>query len=459
MDLLIVDTTVVTCDAERTIREGAGVLIRGDRIAAVGDGPALAAANPDVPRWSGRGKAVLPGFINAHNHAVLTVLRGTVEDMDGDIVYGYMVPISYAMTPGERQAMATLGCLEALRSGCATLVENFRHVPTYADAIVGLGLRLVLSENAADAVTTRVRTGDYTYDRAWGAEFLERAAELIQRFHGTQGGRVTCQVAAHATDNCSPWMLGELMAIARRHGLTRTIHLAQSAGEVTQVRKISGLTPAGYLDREGWLGSDLVAAHWTFCTEDDIDLLALRGVHMAHCPANSSRRGPHRVRIDRIRDLGVNIAFGTDNMTEDMFQAMKIGLIIHRGSHGGGVRPAPQDVLDAVTRNGAASIGRLHDLGSVEAGKKADLTILDLERPCLCPVISLVSNIVHYGHPGVVDSVIVDGTFLMQDGRVLCLDETAVLADAEAAARSAWRRLLTQNPDVRPPAGCAWLRA
>lgn len=458
MDLLITDTTVVACDDARGVRENAGVLIRGDRIAAVGDSAALEAAHPGAPRWSGRGKAVLPGLINAHNHTVLTVLRGTVEDMSGDAVYGYMVPISYAMTPGERAAMARLGCLEALRSGCTTLVENFRHVPTYAGAIADIGLRLVLSENAADAITTRVRAGEYNYDRAWGTEFLERATALIERFHDTRNGRVTCQAAAHATDNCSPWMLGQLMDIARNHKLTRTIHLAQSAGEVAQVRAHSGLTPASYLDREGWLGPDLVGAHWTFCTDEDIDLLAARGVHMAHCPANSSRRGPHRVKADRIRDRGVNIAFGTDNMTEDMFQAMRIGLIVHRGAYGGGVKPAPQAALDAATRNGAASIGRLADLGSIEAGKKADLTVLDLSQPCLRPVISLVSNIVHYAHPGAVDSVIVDGAFLMRESKVLCLDEAAVLRDAEAAARSAWRRLLEKNPDVKPPAGCAWLQ-
>lgn len=457
MDLLITDTTVVTCDDARAIREGAAVLIRGDRIAAVGDTAALTAAQPTVPRWSGRDKAVLPGLINAHTHTALVVLRGTVEDMEGDAVYGYMVPVSYVMTAAERGAMATLGCLEALRSGCATLVETFRHVPTYAGTVAGIGLRLVLGENAADAVTTRVRHGEYTYDRAWGTEFLERVTALIEAFHGRYGGRITCQVAAHAPDNCSPWMLAQLMEVARKHGLRRTIHLAQSAGEVAQVRERSGLTPAGYLDREGWLGPDLVGAHWTFCTESDIDLLAERGVHMAHCPANSSRRGPHRALVNRIRDRGVNIAFGTDNMTEDMFQAMKVGLIVHRGSYGLGVRPEPQAMLDAVTRNAAASIGRLGDLGTVEPGKKADLTILDLDQPCLRPTISLVSNIVHYGHPGVVDSVIVDGEFLMREGKVVCLDEAAVLREAEAAARAVWQRLLARNPDVGRPPGCPWL--
>ena len=121
-------------------------------------------------------------------------------------------------------------------------------------------------------------------------------------------------------------MLDQLNQLKARHGLTRTVHLSQSPGELKQVRDTYDRTSAEYLDDNDWLGPDVVGAHWTYCTASDIDLLADRGVHMAHCPANSSRRGPHRVLAGRILDAGVNIAFGTDNMTEDMFQAMKIGL-------------------------------------------------------------------------------------------------------------------------------------
>ena len=368
-DVLITGATVVTLDGALGTLEDGAVAVQGGRIAAVGPSADLAREHTDSEVIDGRGKAVLPGFINSHTHTVLLVLRGTVEDMAGDAIFGYMTPISFAMTPDERAAVARLGCLEGILSGTTTMVEPFRHVAGYAQGMVDTGLRLYLSENAADALTLKIRHGVYEYDRAFGQEFLDRTIELIERFHHTRGGRVHCQISAHAPDVCSPWMLDQLNQLKARHGLTRTVHLSQSPGELKQVRDTYDRTSAEYLDDNDWLGPDVVGAHWTYCTASDIDLLADRGVHMAHCPANSSRRGPHRVLAGRILDAGVNIAFGTDNMTEDMFQAMKIGSIIHRGgaggkNEGGGADPAPEHALRAATaprRTGPRPRGRPRD--------------------------------------------------------------------------------------------------
>ena len=192
-------------------------------------------------------------------------------------------------------------------------------------------------------------------------------------------------------------------------------------------------------------GPDVVGAHWTYCTPSDIDLLAERGVHMAHCPANSSRRGPHKVLIGRILDAGVNVAFGTDNMTEDMFQAMKIGSIIHRGGAAERTKAEASSpdrstrcVPPPCTERGA--LGREGDLGTVTPGKLADLVVLDLDQAHLRPIINLVSSVVHYGHPGCVDSVMVGGRFLMRDGVVLCMDVRDTVHAGQEATAAAWRR-------------------
>ena len=464
MGVLISDTVVVTCDDERRILQRHAIAVADGRIVALGPTEELEALYPAFERFDGRRLAVLPGLINAHTHTVLMALRGTVEDWAGDAIYRYMTPVSYVMTAEERQIIATLGCLEAIRSGTTTLVDPFRHVTTYAGAMAATGLRLWLSESCADIDTRRIRHGDYAVDEAFGAAFLDRAAALIEIMHGSHGDRVRCQVAAHAPDNCSPAMLAALNALAARHGLTRTIHLSQSPGEVAAVRATHGLTSAGYLDREGFLGPDLVAAHWTFCTEKDIALLAARGVQMAHTPASISRRGTHKALVGLIRDAGVSVAFGTDNMSEDMFQAMAFGSVIHRTGRGraeeGGVSPSPEQVLDAVTRAGARSVGAGAEIGSIEIGKKADLTVIDLHVPALRPLIRLVSNIVHYGHPGIVHSVMVDGAFVMRDRKVLTIDEEALMAEADQVVRRVWERMQADNPDIARPAGeLDWLGA
>ena len=207
-------------------------------------------------RWSAfrRGLAVLPGFINAHTHTALTVLRGTVEDLDSDAVYGYMSPVSYEMSDEERAIMVQLGCLEAIRSGCATLVDPFRHLHSYVPAMAATGLRLWVSESCADINTLKIRQGDYTVDRAFGQVFLDRAIRVIENFHGAYDDRVRCQIAAHAPDNCSPWMLDQLMQLARRHGLTRTMHLAQSIEEVPAVKAAYGLPRRNISTARGFWG-------------------------------------------------------------------------------------------------------------------------------------------------------------------------------------------------------------
>ena len=457
MNLLITDATIVTCDGSRQIIDRAAIAIAGSRIAAIGRSSDLDQAYPDYERMSGRGLAVLPGLINAHTHTVLIALRGTIEDWEGEVVYRYMSPISYTMSDHERSVMAALGCLEAIRSGTTTLVDPFRHVGTYAAAMADTGVRLWLSESCADIDTRKIRFGNYEIDQAFGETFLTRTEALIQQWHGARNGRVNCQIAAHAPDNCSPAMLKKLLDLAARHRLTRTCHLAQGVNEVAAVRQLYGLTPAEYLEREGFLGPDLTGAHWTFCTPSDIKLLAKRNVRMAHCPASSSRRGLHKAPLGMIRDAGVEIVLGTDNMSEDMFQTMAMGLITHRTGRGrekeNGVVPTPQDVLDMVTVNAARSVGADKDIGAIRPGMKADLTILDLNTPAMRPIVRLLSNITHYGHPGIVHSVMVDGEFVMRDRKVLTVDEPALLEEAQAVTQRVWERMTAANPDIAPPDG------
>ena len=457
MNLLITDTTIVTCDASRRIIDRGAIAVADDQIAGIGENEDLDRAYPGFERMSGRGLAVLPGFINAHTHTVLISLRGTIEDWDGEVVYRYMSPISYTMSDHERSVMAALGCLEAIRSGTTTLVDPFRHVDTYAGAMADTGLRLWLSESCADIDTRKIRFGDYAVDEAFGQTFLARTDALIQRWHGARNGRVNCQIAAHAPDNCSPAMLAKLRDLAARHKLTRTCHLAQGMNEVAAVEKLYGMTPAEYLDREGFLGPDLTSAHWTFCTASDVELLAERKVRMAHCPASSSRRGLHKAPIGLIQDAGVEIVLGTDNMSEDMFQTMAIGLLAHRTGRGrekeNGVSPTPQDVIDMITVNAARSVGAAAEIGALRPGMKADLTILDLNTPAMRPIIRLLSNIAHYGHPGIVHSVIVDGEFIMRDRKVLTVDEPALLEEAQSVTERVWERMIAANPDIAPPTG------
>ena len=457
MDALLTRTTLVTGGPTgKVIRDGA-LAVQGDRIVAVGTSSELEKRYPALPHVVLPRRAVIPGLINCHTHTILTVLRGGVEDLGHNImevVYGYMVPVTYAMTDDERRAMASLGCLEAIRSGATTIVDPMRAVPSYADAMADSGLRLYLCESASDAVATEIWTRGYRYDRGWGEASLQQATDLIDGHHDTRNGRVRCLVAAHAPDSCSPWILDELRELARSRGLGRTVHLAQSEQEVEQVKAMSGgRTSAEYLDDHGWLGPDVLAAHCHWCSPSDVDLLARSRINMVHCAASSSRRGYHRLAdVPALLDAGVNVTLGTDNMSEDMFDAMRIGIVVNRGMRGDGQNPTPAEILSWATANGARALGR-DDLGSLDAGKKADLTVVRLDRPHLTPLLDVTSSLVHYAQASDVESVMVDGEWVMRDGRVLTMDEDAVMEAAQQATVGAWRRLREMWPGLAVPAG------
>ena len=457
MDALLTRTTLVTGAAPGRIIPDGAVAVRSDRIVDVGTSDEVERRHPDLPRVGLPRRAVLPGLINCHTHTILTVLRGGVEDLGHDImevVYGYMVPVTYVMTDDERRAMASLGCLEAIRSGTTTIVDPMRSVASYAGAMADSGLRLYLCESACDAVMTEVWTDGYRYDRGWGEVSLGQALDLIDGYHDTRNGRVRCLVAAHASDSCSPWMLDELRELARSRGMGRTIHLAQSEREVEQVKTMTGgRTPVEYLDDHGWLGPGVLAAHCHWCTGPDVDLLGRRGITAVHCAASSARRGYHRLAdVPALMDAGVNVTLGTDNMSEDMFDAMRIGIVVNRGMRGDGQNPTPWEILSWATANGALALDR-DDLGAIAPGMKADLTVLRLDRPHLTPMLDAASSLVHYAQASDVESVMVDGEWVMQDGRVLTMDEEAVMEDAQRAAASAWRRLRDRRPKLSVPPG------
>lgn len=436
-------------DGKPEIRRG-HIAIDGSRIAAITEslnGTDFADFEPvDMTD-----RLVSPGLINAHTHAVLLVLRGTVEDIEGNLVYQYMVPASYLLEPQERAAIARLACAEAIRSGTTTMVDPLRHVADYAPAMVDTGMRLWLAESCADAVTTEVGSGTYRFDRDFGETFLTRTRALIERFHGTEDDRVRVMISAHAPDNCSPWMLAELKKLAGQHGLRRTVHLSQIISEKKQVESLHGCTSTEYLQRNDFLGDDLLAVHWTFCTEQDVQILAETGTHFAHCPSSMSAKGPHSLPIKAILESGVNIALGTDNMTEDMFHAMKLGLTVHRGAYGRSVTPTPNDVFNYATVNAARALDH-PGIGHIAPGMKADLAMIDLMTPAMTPRLSAISNLVHYGHPGLVTDTMVDGRFLMRDRELLTIDEKAAVTEAQAATEAMWKKFEAEDRGVPLPA-------
>jgi 5-methylthioadenosine/S-adenosylhomocysteine deaminase len=249
---------------------------------------------------------------------------------------------------------------------------------------------------------------------------------------------------------CSPELPGRLRKRQDELGALATIHLNQIWGEVAAVREQRGLLPTAYLAREGFLSSRLVAAHCRCMTPDEEQTLGAAGAAVAFNSAIAARRGLSP-RIDELERAGCLIALGTDNMAEDMVDVMRTALFMERVRRRDGRRPTPETVLTWATRNGYRALG-VPDGGWLAPGNRADLIVVDLRVPHLTPALRVVSDFVHNGQAGDVESVMVDGRWIMRERRVLTLDEPAVVAQAERVARSAWSRLFAARPELpRPP--------
>jgi len=452
---LIYDTTIVTADEARSILYDAALAVRDGRIAALGPSAQLRAQFPDAERIDGRGRAVFPGFANTHTHLSRVLARGIYEDLSPSHTppfTGGLAPLPLpTLSPDEEQVMVLLGALEAIRSGTTLVLEESAGLDSYAGALVETGLRLVLCERAWDRANASIgEPGAFRVDPALAETGLARIADFHARWNGKGDGRLTAGLAAWAPDLCSPELLGRLRKLQAELGALATVHLNQIWGEVAAVQEQRGVLPTEYLARAGMLSDRLVAAHCRCMSADEERILGASRAAVAINPAIAARRGL-AARIAELERAGCLITLGTDNMAEDMVEVVRTALFMERVRRQDGRQPTPEDALVWATRNGYRALG-VPDGGWLVPGNRADLIVIDLRRPHLTPALRVVSCFVHQGLASDVEAVMVDGRWLMRDGRVLTLDEPAIVAEADRIARAAWRRLFERRPELpRPP--------
>jgi 5-methylthioadenosine/S-adenosylhomocysteine deaminase len=454
--VVVHDATIVTADEAGTIHHRAALAVAGGRIAALGPTAEVLARHPGAERVDGRGRAVFPGLANTHTHLSRVLARGIDEDLSPPHTppfTGGLSPLpSPALSPDEHRTLVLLGALEAIRSGTTLVLEEGRGIEAYAGALADTGLRLRLCERAWDRANASIgQPGPFEVDRALGEAGLDRIAALHRRWHGAADGRVHTGLAVWAPDMASPELLGRARALQDELDVLATVHLNQIWGEVAAVKGQRGILPTEYLAREGFLSNRLVAAHCRCMTPGEERALGAAGVAVAFNSAIAARRGLSP-RIDELQRHGCPIALGTDNMAEDMVDVMRTALFMERVRRQDGRQPTPEEVLGWATRNGYRALG-VPDGGWLAVGNRADLVVVDLRTPHLTPALRVVSDVVHNGQGGDVESVMVDGRWIMRDRRVLTLDEPALVAEADRVARAAWARLFAAHPALPRPAG------
>jgi 5-methylthioadenosine/S-adenosylhomocysteine deaminase len=454
MTTVIHDAVIVTADDRDTIHYGAAIAIDGQRVTAIGPSAEILARYPTAERIDGRGRMVLPGFANTHTHLTMTLARGVFEDLSPPHkppFSGGLSPIPLPpMSPDERRVMAQLGALEALRSGTTFVLEDGANLDHYAEALAATGMRFLLAERAYDRIGTEI--GDpapYQLDRKLGEAHMVNIETMFGKWNGKADGRIRVAVSAWAPDMCSPELLRDLSALQKKLGTWTTIHLNQIWGEVAAVKAHRNLLPTEYLAELGFLNDKVICAHCRCMEAREEKILGEARAIVAFNAAIAARRGLSP-RIESLESQGCTITMGSDNMAEDMVEVMRTGLFMERIRRADGRQPTPEQALRWATRNGYRAFG-MPDGGWLAPGNKADLIVVDARRAHLVPMLRAVSNFVHNGQARDVQSVMVDGRWLMRDGVVMTMNEAEILSEAQRVANAAWSRQFRKQ--FKAPAG------
>lgn len=404
------------------------VLIEGNRIARIAE---CITPQGDEILIDATGKAIVPGMVNTHTHAAMTLLRGYGDDLPlMTWLQDYIWPVEDQMTKEDVYIGAKLACLEMIKTGTTCFLDMYMHPLECARAVEETGLRAVLSYTLFD----QGNLDRAALDRKRSVEYLEAFSKLSDRVQFNLGPHAIYTVSAEQLQFCHRF--------AQEHNLSIHLHLSETKGEVEECVRLHGTTPVRYLERIGILSPRLILAHVIWVDDEELDLLAKYDVKVVHNPASNMKLASgYAFRYEEMKARGISVGLGTDGCSSsnnlDMFAAMRLASYLGKVWRFDSTAVNAPDIYASATKIGADILGI--DAGVIAEGKLADLCLIDLERPEMVPVHDLTSNLVYSASGSFVDTTIVDGRILMQGGKVE--GEEEIIANARRVAE----RLIPKN--------------
>lgn len=446
-DLIIHDACVVTMDQNYQLFEKGAVAIANGVIVAVGDTRDVLDRYSATQMVDGNKKLLMPGLINAHTHSPMTIFRGYADDLPlKQWLYDHIFPVESAFVLPRNVRLGTkLALAEMIRSGTTTFNDMYYHIDDVAEVVGKSGMRAVLTEGLIDFPVPNSPTP---------ADALRFSEEMIQSYRPHP--LITVGVAVHSVYSASSLVYQQARDLAGKYGVPFNTHLAETRWEFELIMDKYGVTPTRYLDDIGVLGKGMVLAHAVHLTDSDMELLALRGAGVAHNPQCNMKLASGVAPIPRLLELGVTVGIGTDGVASnndlDMFDEMRSCALSHKLAQNDPTVMDARTVLEAATIGGARLLGLDGQIGSLEPGKRADMILLDLNRPHAHPVYNMYSLIIYSLRGADVHSVFVDGKPLMADRNLLTIDEADLFEQVEALARdiSSHREELAAKKMERP---------
>jgi 5-methylthioadenosine/S-adenosylhomocysteine deaminase len=433
--VLIKGGTLITVDANDSVVAG-DLLVRDGRIAAIGE---IEESGDEV--IDARGCAVLPGFVQTHVHLCQTLFRGAADDLPLiDWLQRRVWLFEAAHTPASIRASARLAVAEMIKGGttCALTMETISHTPEVLRVVEETGFRATVGKCMMDA------------GKDVPAALLEEtessiseSLKLIEEWHGSSGGRVRCCFAPRFAVSCTRELLERVASLARERGIIVHTHASENLTEIEMVRQETGMRNVEYLGSLGLAAPHVALAHCVHLDESELELLARTGAHVLHCPSSNLKLGSGIAPVREMLERGISVSLGADgaacNNRLDMFTEMRLAALLQKVVHGADALDARR-VLRMATADGARAVGLEGEIGSLEAGKRADVTVASLDRLHTTPCPDPVSTLVYASQPCDVRTVLIDGQVVMRDGELTMLDEGEVIAEAKEEARELFAR-------------------
>ena len=420
MNLLIKNATVVLPDGQT---KNANIAVEGSKILAIGEAPADFIAEQTI---DAKDMLAIPGFVNAHTHASMTLLRSYADDMElMTWLNDHIWPVEAKMISNDIYWGAALAAVEMLESGTTTFADMYGpFMERVADVVTESGMRGVLSRGIIGVAPD-------------GEKKIEENISLYEDYHGAANGRIKVMFGPHAPYTCPPDFLKKVAAAAQRLGAEVHIHMNETKAEIEQITKQYGKRPFEYVEDTGLFESPTLAAHCVHLSDDEIAIIKKHNIRVAHNPGSNMKLASGIAPVPRLLKEGVTVALGTDgtssNNNLDMLQEVQLAALLHKVNEYDPLAVPAFEALKMGTEYGAKAVG-LDGIGRFEAGAKADIVLVSMKGAAWVPRFNEVSLLVYSGSAADVDTVICDGKVLMQHRELLTLDEEKIKYEAQKCA-------------------------
>lgn len=373
-----------------------------------------------------RGKAVMPGFVNCHNHASMVLFRNYADDLKlMDWLFKKIFPLEDKLDDDMTYWASSLAIMEMIKGGTAAFCDMYFFMESTAKAVCESGIRAALSRGLSG------ESGDDMDYR------LKENIELYQKYNNACGGKLKIMLGPHSVFTCSKPYLEKVGRVSREYGIPIHVHISETKDEVKGCREKYGISPVKLLYDADILKESTVAAHCVVVDDDDIGMLKEKEVNVVHNPNSNMKLASGIAPVTRMMESGINVCIGTDgassNNNLDMLEEMHSAALLQKVATCDPLALPSFEALKMATSSGATALA-LPDVGLLKAGMKADLILVDFHRPHLYPQHDLIAHLVYAAQSADVDTVIIHGEVVMEGRRVLTMDEEEVMLEAQQRA-------------------------